>query len=439
MRLVALSSGSRMLTGAAAQTWIHLNAAGSSPASDASHAATICHLELEKEMGGYAAASAAPADAHGAIARLLNCSAAEIALADSAQQAWARAFYSLNFRAGDRILCFENEYGGNAVAFLQAQQRCPGLDLEVLPMRSDGIIDVSALKTALFQTSGEAAPSAAAPPRVLVALTHVQTGSSIVQPAAAVGALCAQHGALYLLDACQSIGQLPVDVQAIGCTFASGTGRKWLRGPRGTGFLYVRLDALQRAPGAARCTGLLGEPPMIDHAAARWSRAREYALCPDARRYEMWERSEALRHGLMVAAHECAEIGPDAIFARARALAARLREGLARIEGCLIRDAPLEFDETTAAALGASRGAIVTFEAESTRHRAAVTIEKALAAARIAVSVSPPTHSFDEAHWARPSVVRISPHHFNTIADVDAALEVIRDTLAPPDIGQSES
>ena len=178
---------------------------------------------------------------------------------------------------------------------------------------------------------------------------------------------------------------------------------------------------------------------MIDHAAARWSRAREYALCPDARRYEMWERSEALRHGLMVAAHECAEIGPDAIFARARALAARLREGLARIEGCLIRDAPLEFDETTAAALGASRGAIVTFEAESTRHRAAVTIEKALAARRIAVSVSPPTHSFDEAHWARPSVVRISPHHFNTNADVDAALEVIRDTLAPPYIGQSES
>jgi cysteine desulfurase / selenocysteine lyase len=171
-----------MLTGAAAQTWIHLNAAGSSPASDASHAATICHLELEKEMGGYAAASAAPADAHGAIARLLNCSAAEIALADSAQQAWARAFYSLNFRAGDRILCFENEYGGNAVAFLQAQQRCPGLDLEVLPMRSDGIIDVSALKAALYQTSGESAPSAAAPPRVLVALTHVQTGSSIVQP-----------------------------------------------------------------------------------------------------------------------------------------------------------------------------------------------------------------------------------------------------------------
>ena len=163
-RLVAQSSGSRMLTGAAAQTWIHLNAAGSSPASDASHAATICHLELEKEMGGYAAAAAAPADAHGAIARLLNCSAAEIALADSAQQAWARAFYSLNFRAGDRILCFENEYGGNAVAFLQAQQRCPGLDLEVLPMRSDGIIDVSALKTALFQTSGESAPSAAAPP-----------------------------------------------------------------------------------------------------------------------------------------------------------------------------------------------------------------------------------------------------------------------------------
>ena len=171
--------------------WIHLNAAGSSPSSDASHAATIWHLELEKEMGGYGAASASPVNPQTAIARLLNCSSAEIAIADSAQQAWARAFYSLNFLSGDCILCFEDEYAGNAVAFLQMKKRCPGLQLEVLPMRPDGVVDFTALEAALQQNIRRSAAesSMTSLPRVLIALTHVQTNSLIVQPAVVVGTL----------------------------------------------------------------------------------------------------------------------------------------------------------------------------------------------------------------------------------------------------------
>ena len=417
--------------------WIHLNAAGSSPSSDASHAATIRHLELEKEMGGYGAASASPVDTQTAIARLLNCSSAEIAIADSAQQAWARAFYSLNFRSGDCILCFEDEYAGNAVAFLQMKKRCPGLELEVLLMRPDGVVDLTALEAALQQKIGHAAAesSMTSLPRVLVALTHIQTNSSIVQPAAAVGALCSQYGALFLLDSCQSIGQMPVDVRAIGCTFACGTGRKWLRGPRGTGFVYIRQDML-RLSGTDH---LFGEPPMLDHSAARWSSAREYTLPPNASRYEMWETSIALRHGLTVAVDECIAIGPAVIFAKACALAVRLREGLAKIEGCVLRDAPPSFDGAFAATLGVARGAIVTFEAGSTLHIPAAHIAKALGARCIAVSVSPSTHSFEESHWARPPVVRISPHHFNKAVDIDMALEVIRETLALSLGGRNES
>jgi selenocysteine lyase/cysteine desulfurase len=407
--------------------WIHLNAAGSSPASDASHAATIRHFELEKEMGGYAAASLSPANPHESIARLLNCLPSEIAITDSAQQAWARAFYSLNFKVGDRILCFEEEYAGNAVAFLQAERRCPGLKIVVLPMRPDGIIDIDALEKALQYDSGS---SETEQPRTLVALTHVQTNSSIVQPAAAVGRLCLQYNALYLLDSCQSIGQLPVDVKDIGCTFACGTGRKWLRGPRGTGFLYARLDALptesrqQNLAKGQLKNWLVGEPPMLDHAAAQWHQTTEYTLLPDARRYEMWECSVALRHGLMVAVDECITIGPAVIFARACALAQHLRIGLSFITGVVLRDASPTFDETAG-----TRCAIVTFEAESTLHIPAAQIAKALTECCISCTISPSTHSFNELHRKRPPTVRISPHYFNTEADVDAVINVMREVV----------
>ena len=152
----------------------------------------------------------------------------------------------------------------------------------------------------------------------------------------------------------------------------------------------------------------------------------------------MWETSIALRHGLTVAVDECIAIGPAVIFAKACALAVRVREGLAKIEGCVLRDAPPSFDGAFAATLGVARGAIVTFEAESTLHIPAAHIAKALGARCIAVSVSLSTHSFNESHWG-PPVVRISPHHFNKAVDVDMALEVIRETLSLSLGGQNES
>jgi selenocysteine lyase/cysteine desulfurase len=381
-------------------------------------------------MGGYAAASQSPANPHESLARLLNCLPSEIAITDSAQQAWARAFYSLNFKAGDRILCFEDEYAGNAVAYLQAERRCPGLKIVILPMRPDGIIDIDALEKALQYDPGPFIETDK--PRTLVALTHVQTNSSIVQPAAAVGRLCLQYNALYLLDSCQSIGQLPVDVKVIGCTFACGTGRKWLRGPRGTGFLYARLDALPTesreqnlAKGQQENNWLVGEPPMLDHAAAQWHQATEYTLLPDARRYEMWECSVALRYGLTVAVDECIAIGPDVIFARVCALSQYLRNRLAYITGVVLRDAPSTFDETAAVAIGATRCAIVTFEVESILRIPAAQIAKVLTECCISCTVSPSTHSFNELPRKRPPTVRISPHYFTTEADVDVKLYYI--------------
>lgn len=220
--------------------FLHMNAAGASPSPQAVHDAYIQHLDLERDVGGYAAAARRSAaggrDAHDAVAALLNCEPGEIALHESAQAAWARAFYSLQFEPSDRIVCFESEYAGNAVAFAQACKKS-GAALEVLPMRADGIADLEQLRAALARGPARIGG------RTLVALTHVQTDSSVVQPAARVGELCRAHGALYLLDACQTIGQLPLDVRSLQCDFASGTGRKWLRGPRGTGFLCAREPA----------------------------------------------------------------------------------------------------------------------------------------------------------------------------------------------------
>jgi len=415
------------------ETWIHMNAAGCAPVAAETHAALVSHLELEQKIGGYAAKARSTSDARSPIARLLGCDAEEIALVDSAQAAWSRAFYSLDFRAGDRILCFESEYAGNAVAYLQMAKRT-GVSLQVLPMCGDGIADLRALEEALRSPPAGAAQSGQRG-RVLVALTHVQTDSSIVQPAARVGALCANYDALFLLDSCQSVGQMPVNVRSIGCDFACGTGRKWLRGPRGTGFLYARRETMHRTGGAADLrpgprVDLVGEPPMIDHACARWTTPQTYELLPDARRYEMWEASEALRHGLAVAAELCAAAGPQAIFDRAASLARRLREGLEAVNGCVIRDVPAAFDEERAAEAGAARCALVLFEVASTLGVDAATIKAALEQRQIAASVSPGDHHFDSATRDRPPAVRLSPSYYNTEAEVDAVLEAIRDILA---------
>jgi len=342
------------------------------------------HIDLEAEIGGYAAADRVAGRVerlYRSIAALINAAPEEIALAESATVAWQRAFYSLAFEPGDRILTAEAEYAANYVAFLQVARRT-GVVVEVVPADAHGALDAAALEAMVDE-------------RVkLIAITWVPTNGGLVNPAAAVGRIARSHGIPYLLDACQAVGQMPVDVEAIGCDMLSATGRKFLRGPRGTGFLYMRRGLLERT-----------EPAMIDHAGAPWIARDAYRLRPDARRYEAWESSIADRLGLAAAIDYARAIGLDAIAARCRLLAGRLRAGLGGIPGVMVRD------------LGEERCAIVSFTIEGVPAADAV---RAAGAAGIAIGVSDPASTRLDAEARHlPALIRASPHYYNVEEEVD--------------------
>ena len=312
-------------------TVVHLNNAGASMSPTPVVDAVVSHLRREAEIGGYEAHAEAEATIEGvydSVARLINAGRDEIALVESATRAWDMAFYAIDFQPGDRVLTSRSEYASNAIAILQLV-RGRGMVVDVVPDGPDGALSTQALTSMLDD-------------RVrLIAVNHVPSQNGLVNPAAQIGAIARKAGVLFLLDACQSLGQLPVDVAEIGCHLLSGTGRKFLRAPRGTGFLYVDRAVLDQL-----------EPPFLDVHAAQWTGPDTYVMRPDSRRFETWERNYAARIGLGVAVDYTLAVGLPAIAARNRVLADRLRAGLGSIPGVVVHDR------------GSVKSAITTFTVE---------------------------------------------------------------------------
>jgi len=358
---------------------VHLNNAGAglmpSPVLDA----TVGYLREEAETGGYETAERHADRLDGvydSVARLIGAHRDEIALVENATVAWQMAFYAMRFAPGDRILTARAEYAANHVAFLQTARRT-GVAIEVVPDDADGVLDPCALARMIDD-------------RVkLIAITWVPTNGGLVNPAAEVGRVAQAHGIPYLLDACQAVGQLAVDVSALGCTMLAATGRKFLRGPRGTGFLYVRRDALATL-----------EPPVLDHFAAPLAAADRYELRPDARRFENWENNYAARLGLGVAVDYAMSVGMEAIEARCRMLGRALRDALRALPGVEVFD------------LGPTPCAIVTF---AVRDHDPDAVKSRLSGKGVNIGTSSPASTFLDAQARRlPKLLRASPHYYNT-------------------------
>ena len=369
---------------------IHLNNAGAALMPRPVLEAVDSHLQLEARIGGYEAEAQNRESlerVYDSVARLIGCARDEVAIVENATRAWDLAFYSLPFAQGDRILTSVAEYASNYIAYLQVCRRT-GARVETIPSDKYGQLSIDALRAMLDD-------------RVkLVAITHVPTNGGLINPAAEVGKVAREAGVLYLLDACQSVGQLPINVTDIGCDMLSATGRKYLRGPRGTGFLYVRKRLIEKIV-----------PVFLDLHAAEWISRDNYSIRRDARRFETWESNCAAKIGLGAAVDYALQWGLDNIRQRVCRLADGMREKLQAIPGVTVRD------------VGVNKCGIVTFTAERVATDA---IRTALSAERINVWTSPLHYTrLDMEGRELPSVVRASVHYYNSEEEVERFCDVL--------------
>jgi cysteine desulfurase / selenocysteine lyase len=386
-------------------TVMHLNNAGAALPSEATLEAMIGYLRFEAERGGYEAAVAV-ADQLAAVrwsaARLLHCQADEVVVTGSDTQAWTKAVWGFfvggGIGEGQHLLVDRMAYDSHYLGLLQICELV-GASIEVVPSLGDGSLDLAALAGLLGAGSGAAA-GAGIGGVALVALTHVGTHRGLVNPVTEAGVLCRQAGVPYFLDACQSVGQLPVDVGIIGCDVATATGRKWLRGPRGTGLLFVRSDFADRL-----------RPPGIGWSAAPWEDAGHYRFRDGAERFAEFEVPVAGHLALGVAIEHALHLGLDAIAARVGSLAEQLRYELSSRPGVEVHDG------------GTLRAGIVTFTIAG-RDPAEVVARAGADGINLSVSDAP---------WARLDMVapnptakvRASPHYYNTEDELARLVAVV--------------
>lgn len=371
---------------------VFLDSAGSSLPPRVVTDTVIGHLHREAEIGGYRAANECLDDLAAvktSIATLIGATADTIALSDSATRSWADFAYSLPLRPGDRVLISGADYASNAIAALQRAKQT-GAVVEHIPSDDTGRLDTDALAAMLDE-------------RVrLVSLQHAPTNGGLVNPVAEATRIAHEAGALVLLDACQSIGQLPIDVAELGVDALSATGRKWLRGPRGTGFLYLREELAQTM-----------EPARLDLHSAEWVSEREYRLAPDASRFEFWECDVAARLGLGAAVDYLLALGPDEVYAAVAERADYLRKTLPELPGVTVRD------------LGTEHSGIVSFTADD---HDPVELRDRLADHAVTVTVSHAGSTLlDMTARALPAIVRASPHYFVTTDDLDRFVATLAD------------
>jgi len=374
---------------------VHLNNAGAALPPEAVLRACTTYLQREAQVGGYELAADCQEEIarfYERTARLLNAKPRNIAFATNASDAYNRALISIPFEPGDCIVTSRNDYVSNQLAFLQLRDRF-GVQIHFAADLPTGGVDPDAVIRMVRQYQ----------PR-LVAITEIPTNSGLIQDVYRIGDfLRKQHNTLYLVDACQSAGQIPIDVQRMGCDFLSATGRKFLRGPRGTGFLYV----------ADRVLSTSLAPLFVDLRSAYWTAPNAYQLREDARRFELWERPYALLLGLSEAIAYASAIGLDQIQRRNQYLSQLLRNEIQQVPHLQLADQ------------GERQCAIVTFHHPE---MTATACKQRFDQAGVAGSLSHQEGArYDMPARGLPWVMRLSPHYYNTEEEIAVAIDVLRD------------
>jgi len=381
---------------------VHLNNAGAGLMPNSVTKAQLDHIALEAEIGGYEAAAhkaAAISEFYDQAALLFNCKATNIAFTASATDSYTRALSSIPFKQGDVILTDKDDFVSNQIQFLSLQKR---LGIKIVHIQNSplGGVDLNDLASKLKTLQ----------PRLL-AITHIPTNSGLVQPVLEIASIYYNHlqsateNTWYILDACQSVGQMKLDVKELHCDFLSVTGRKFLRGPRGTGILFVSNKALRK--------GL--EPMFIDMRGAEWTEKDAYRQQLDAKRFEDWEFAYSTILGTSSAIAYCRAIGEDRIWGQVKLLSNILREGLQSLNGVRILDK------------GPELAGLVTF---TVRGSDPVLMVNELLKRNINVVPSYRAFGvidFDEkgVKWA----VRASPHYYNTLDELQYFIDSLKEIV----------
>jgi cysteine desulfurase / selenocysteine lyase len=362
---------------------IHFNNAGSSLPPDIVVDTVVSYLREEAAAGGYETEARYKEqldNVYTSIAKLINAKKDEIAIVENASAAWSLAFKGLSFHKGDVVITSEMEYVTNLLGLLEFQ-KTRGIEVRVVPNDEQGNFSLAALEAAI------------GPRTRLIAMTHIPSSAGNVLPVADIGRIALKHRILYLLDGCQSVGQIPIDVNEINCDFLAVTGRKYLRAPRGTGFLYVRKEVQDQLT-----------PLMIDGFSTRETNLHGYELREDARRFELYEKSRALMLGLGKAVDYALAIGVDTIWRRIQELAGLMREKLSAIDGITVHDR------------GDQLCGIVTFSVEAMD---SALVKKELAARNINISIGQ-AHStlYYMSRYHLDKILRASVHYYNTEEEI---------------------
>jgi len=375
---------------------IHLNSAGASLMPKTVIEAVESHFNLEASIGGYEAESEAAdeiAMAYEHVSKLLGTTTFNIAFSEHATASFVAAISSVRFAPGSVLLTTLNDYVSNQIQYLALAQRF-GVEVVRAPEALEGGVDLTAMEALIHRLRPK-----------LVAVTHIPTNSGLVQNVEAIGAMCRAEDILYLVDGCQSIGQMPVDVETIGCDYFSATARKYLRGPRGAGFLYVSDRVL--------ASGY--EPLFPDLRGADWIAPDVYQPAPDAKRFETWEFAWGLVRGTGEAARYALELGLEPIRDRAWKLAAHLRKLLS------------DHDRVKVLDRGAVLGATVTASVDGW---APANLVRELRARGINTTGQARIDAIiDYAEKGIDGSLRISPHYFNTEEELSTFVNALDEII----------